>query len=71
MQTIEGEVEGTWETRVPTSLTIVQAKSAFLDQEGLPCFCDDQDSTIQGSAALLGGGDGVGSDVVGETNNVA
>ncbi|MFC4635141.1 hypothetical protein ACFO3O_14615 [Dokdonia ponticola] len=38
LQSTEGEVESTWETRVPTSLTIVQAKSAILDEGGLPCF---------------------------------
>lgn len=37
MQTIEGVVEKEWETRVPTSLAIIQGKSAFLDQGGLPC----------------------------------
>lgn len=39
MQTIDGPVEDVWETRVPTSLAIIQGKSAFLDEEGLPC-CD-------------------------------
>lgn len=33
-----GYVEGAeWETTVPSSLTIVQARSALLDEEGLPC----------------------------------
>lgn len=38
LQSVSGEVESTWETRVPTSLTIVQSKSAILDEGGLPCF---------------------------------
>lgn len=37
MQTIDGPVEDVWETRVPTSLAIIQGKSAFLEEEGLPC----------------------------------
>lgn len=35
---IEGVVEGEeWESVVPSSLTIVQAKSVLLNEEGLPC----------------------------------
>ena len=43
MQTIEGVVEKTWETRLPTSLTVLQAGSIGLNVEGLPCNtdCDD------------------------------
>ena len=43
MQTIEGEVEKTWETRLPTSLTVIQAGAIGLNVEGLPCNteCDD------------------------------
>lgn len=37
LQTIEGVVEEEWETRMPTTLTLVQDKSAKLDEEGLPC----------------------------------
>lgn len=37
MTTLEGEIEGEWETLVPSTLTIVQARSALLDEEGLPC----------------------------------
>jgi hypothetical protein len=37
MQTIDGEIESEWETRVPTTLVIIQGKSAYLQQEGLPC----------------------------------
>lgn len=34
-------VESTWETRVPSTLTIVQDYSNPLEGEGLPCFCND------------------------------
>ncbi len=40
MRHIEGEVEETWETRVPTALTIIQAEEEGLDNNGLPCFDD-------------------------------
>ncbi len=57
LQTLEGAIESEWETRVPTSLAIIQGKSAFLDQEGLPC-CDDAEneeftSTILPSENIL------------------
>ncbi|KAB8152178.1 hypothetical protein EZY14_015235 [Kordia sp. TARA_039_SRF] len=39
----EGMVEETWESRVPTSLTVIQAGAIGLNVEGLPCNdeCDD------------------------------
>lgn len=41
---LEGRVEGQeWETVVPSTLTIVQARSALLDDEGLPCCETDAD----------------------------
>lgn len=40
----EGVIEGEeWETIVPSSLTIVQARSAMLDDESLPCCESDED----------------------------
>ncbi|MGH1385146.1 hypothetical protein [Kordia sp.] len=77
----ESEVEETWETRVPTSLTVIQAGSIGLNVEGLPCNdeCNDwlrfdtdgnpiSDNPIVQSNELVGGTeDGVGSDVVGDT----
>jgi hypothetical protein len=39
MQSLGGSVEKTWETRMPTSLTIVQKGTLGLDETGLPC-CD-------------------------------
>lgn len=38
-------IEATWETRVPSTLTIVQNYSNPLDDEGLPCFCTTDKST--------------------------
>lgn len=37
LQVIEGQVEEEWETRVPTTLTLVQENSAKLEESGLPC----------------------------------
>ena len=74
----ESEVEGTWETRVPTSLTMVQNKSAMLVEEGLPCNpdCGIENNTIQSSDLIISGGEssnassGIGADTVGEDNDV-
>jgi hypothetical protein len=43
LEDTEGVVEETWESRVPTSLTVIQAGSIGLDVEGLPCDpdCDE------------------------------
>jgi hypothetical protein len=50
-------VEKEWETRVPTSMAIIQGKSAFLEEEGLPCCNDvengDTTSNIVGTADTL------------------
>ncbi|MCP3888838.1 MAG: hypothetical protein GY702_08170 [Desulfobulbaceae bacterium] len=53
----EGFVDEEWQTRVPTTLTIIQGDSVYLDDEGLPC-CDkltDQgvDTLLQGSTNIL------------------
>lgn len=58
MTGVEGTVEGAeWETVVPSSLTIVQARSAYLDEEGLPCCESDakvlDQLNIEASTALL------------------
>ncbi|WP_299211814.1 hypothetical protein [uncultured Dokdonia sp.] len=60
LQSVPGEVESTWETRVPTSLTIVQAKSAILDEGGLPCFDPkgELENTILESEQTLKGATG-------------
>jgi hypothetical protein len=36
----EYTLDETWETRVPSSLTLIQAKTIALNAEGLPCYCD-------------------------------
>jgi hypothetical protein len=65
MQTVEGVVEGTWETRLPTNLTVIQAGSIGLNVEGLPCNlnCDHEElfdsdgNPIKQTNALIGGPD--------------
>ena len=79
LQNPESVVEETWETRVPTSLTVIQAGSIGLNVEGLPCddtcadwaqFDSDQ-NPIQQTDDLIGGTDpepaGVDFDIVGVT----
>ena len=69
MQTVSGTVEGEpWETRLPTALTIVQADSAALKEEGLPCFCEEheKDNTIESSDEIIGGDAGVGNGGIGK-----
>lgn len=49
----EIKVEGTWKTRVPSTLTIIQAKSTYLeDENGLPC-CDSEDKMFGSDDRLL------------------
>ncbi len=43
-------IEATWETRIPSTLTIVQDYSNPLGDEGLPCFCEEDKSTRIGYA---------------------
>ncbi|MEN9326657.1 MAG: hypothetical protein RI943_1078, partial [Bacteroidota bacterium] len=39
-------VEGKWKTRIPSTLTIIQAQSAYFeDLKGLPC-CDMEESAF-------------------------
>ncbi|SEC38148.1 hypothetical protein SAMN04489761_2835 [Tenacibaculum sp. MAR_2009_124] len=68
LQTIQGEVEDTWETRVPTSLTVLQADSVALNEGGLPC-----NPTCEGNGlfdTVKTSPDGVDFDIVGQTNEV-
>ncbi|WP_299713095.1 hypothetical protein [uncultured Tenacibaculum sp.] len=75
----DGEVEGVWETRVPTALTILQADSVVLEEGGLPCNpnCGEH-SQFKSSDYKLGdevatpepSPEGVDFDIVGETNDV-
>ena len=47
LREIDGDVEETWETRVPTSLTILQAGSAgLLVTQALPCDEDCKENTL-------------------------
>lgn len=39
--------EETWETRVPSTLTVIQADSIALDAEGLPCYCDTETPPVE------------------------
>ncbi len=42
---IEGIPEGEpWETRLPTSLTVLQKDNIAVNETGLPCACDDDNS---------------------------
>ena len=51
----EISVEGSWETRVPSTLTIIQAKSTYFeDEKGLPC-CKDEDELFIGNDDVLQG----------------
>ena len=74
MQTVEGAIEGTWETRVPTALTVLQAGSVALDESGLPCDPDCNEGTLftDGTSLITSEEEeeGVDYDVVGETNDV-
>jgi hypothetical protein len=46
LQEPTGEVEQTWESRVPTSLTVIQAGTIGLNVEGLPCDDDCKDNLL-------------------------
>ena len=75
LQSPIGKVEGeSWETRVPTSLTILQADSVVLDEGGLPCKDEcNEGNTFSTSNIKLGDGttqEGVDFDIVGDTNTV-
>ncbi|WP_431166066.1 hypothetical protein [Tenacibaculum halocynthiae] len=69
MKTLQGDVEGTWETRVPTSLTVLQADSVALDEGGLPCIPNCEENGLFSSVKTSP--DGVDFDIVGQTNTVA
>ena len=43
----EGTVEETWESRLPTSLTVIQAGTIGLDVEGLPCNPECDEYTVK------------------------
>ena len=52
----EVTVDGTWETRVPSTLTIIQAHSTYLEDEtGLPCSCALGESPFGSDDQMLEG----------------
>jgi len=59
LREIEGVVEEEWETRMPTTLTIVQGESVYLEDQGLPCCelvqTDETSTGLKRSTALLEG----------------
>lgn len=42
-----------WETVVPSTLTVIQAKSTLLDEEGLPCCETNPTSTLEADTTIL------------------
>ncbi len=40
-------IDETWETRVPSTLTVIQAKTIALEAEGLPCYCDEDEAPAE------------------------
>lgn len=68
-----GEVEETWETRVPTSLTVIQAGSIGLDVQGLPCDDDCADYKLfdsDGQPVLDSNGQPISTNPIVQTNAV-
>ncbi|WP_298417315.1 hypothetical protein [uncultured Kordia sp.] len=54
-----------WETRVPTSLNILQKDAGAIDGDGLPCNCDDYTGDGTGGSTLSGNAnDGVGNFII-------
>ncbi len=73
MQTVEGEVEKTWETRLPTSLTVIQAGSIGLNVEGLPCNVECDDFALfdsDGNPVLDADGNPTTENPIEQTNNL-
>lgn len=63
MQVVNGVVEETWESRVPTSLTVIQAGTIGLNVEGLPCDVECEDNLLfdsDGEPVLDANGDQMG-----------
>ena len=44
-----------WETRIPTSLNILQKDNAAVAGDGLPCNCTDYEADGTGGSTLSGG----------------
>lgn len=45
-------IDETWETRVPTTLTVIQSGAIGLEAEGLPCACGDENDVEQNENKL-------------------
>lgn len=45
-------IDETWETRVPTTLTVIQSGNIGLEAEGLPCACGDENDIAQNENKL-------------------
>lgn len=45
-------IDETWETRVPTTLTVIQSGNIGLKAEGLPCACGDENDIEQNDNKL-------------------
>lgn len=48
-------IDETWETRVPTTLTVIQAGSIGLNTQGLPCDCGDTQTYIEQNDVVMAG----------------
>ncbi len=55
---VDPKPEAVWETRIPSSLVIIQKDSNPLDRDGLPCDCKEEEDVI-------GGTKGEGSNLLG------
>lgn len=43
----EIKIEKQWQTQIPTSLTIVQSDGSSLNDQGLPCSCEHEESELK------------------------
>lgn len=64
LQEPEYYVEGTWETRVPSTLTVIQSSGVGLLASGLPCACDEKkvETLVANDETLTGESDDEESD---------
>ena len=53
LKVIEGQVEKEWETRVPTTLTLLQAESAIVEESGLPCCHNHPANEVQSNTIKI------------------
>ena len=70
LQEQEYYVEGSWESRIPSTLTAIQDSGVSLHAEGLPCACTQESTGSFGAnGAMLNNAEGVGNWIVsGEAN---